>query len=128
MSLIDTKDLTWMQSVQAQAMPNAAIVIQRMTETSDGRGGFTEAWAAVGTVTGRVYPVNSRAYAEFEGGSQLVSETRWYLTAPVGTDITAKDRILTGGRTFEVSEVNNDEDYQTALRAQLTALNEELRP
>lgn len=116
-----------MRHIQEMAFPESTIVIQRATFTSDGMGGFTEAWSNVGTVTGRIYPVNSRAFAEAEGGAQLVSQTRWFLSAPVGTDITAKDRIVFSGRTWEVTEVNNDQSYQTALRAQLTAMNEELR-
>ena len=115
-----------MQSTQVAAMPGS-VVIQRMTLSSDGMGGYTEAWAAVGTVAGRIYPQNSRAFAESITGGQPISETRWFGTFPVGTTITAKDRLLYASRTFEVTQVNNSEMWQTAVRAELVAFNEEAR-
>ena len=125
-SLLGAADLTWMQATQNSALPGT-IVIQRMSGSADGMGGYNETWAAVGTVIGRIYPINSRAQSEDETGGQVVSLTRWFATVPVGTDVTAKDRLLSSSRTWEVTEVNNDESYQTAVRCQVIAYNEEQR-
>lgn len=126
MGLIGAPDLAWMRALQERALPGT-IVIQRRTLTRDAMGGFTEAWAAAGTVTGRLYPQNLRTQNEPVQGDRLTSETRWFATFPVGTNVTAEDRLLTGGRTFEVVRVNNDEDWQTAVRCECVASNEEQR-
>lgn len=125
-ALLPMADLTWMRAEQARAMPGT-VVIERAVYTPDGMGGYAEAWAAVGTVTGRIYLRASRSGAEQVTGGQVVSMTRWYATLPVGTDVTAKDRLLYQTRTWEVRTVNNDEMYQTAVRCELEAYNEERR-
>lgn len=114
-----------MRGLQGQALPGSAI-IQRGSATPDGMGGQTVTWAAVGTATARLYVQNSRAVAEdTRNGAQVISVTRWYVTMPVGTDVTAADRLVVSGRLFEVTEVNNDQHWQTAVRCAVTALNEE---
>lgn len=121
--LIEAGDLAWMQALQGAALPGSAI-LQRATMTPDGMGGYSESWAAVGTVAARVYTQASRALAEGEQGAQIVSETRWFVTLPVGTQVTAADRILAGGRLYQVTEVNNGQDWQTAVRCSVTKLDE----
>jgi head-tail adaptor len=124
--MITAAELTAMQATQNLAMPGTA-VIQRATLSANGMGGFTETWAAIGTAIARLYPVPSRAISEMVSGEQVISFTRWAVTMPVGTSILAKDRLLISGRTFEVGEVNNSESWQTAVRCEVTAYNEELR-
>lgn len=115
-----------MRSTQARAMPGS-VVIERYTLTGDGRGGYTETWAAVATVDGRVYPMVRRGQAEIVAGGAVISDTSWFATVPVGTDVQARDRILYESRTWEVLRVNNDEMWQTAVRCELQAHNEERR-
>lgn len=125
--MLTNQELAELQKAQNQLMPGSA-VIQRATLTSDGMGGYDEAWANVGTVKCRLYPQNVRTMAENpNGGMQMISETRWFATMPVGTNVTAKDRLLIDNRTFEIYQVNNSEMYQTAVRAEVFALNEENR-
>jgi len=114
-----------MRGLQQRAMPGA-VVIQRHTLTRDAMGGFTESWAAIGTAIGRIYPQNNQQ-SEAVAGNRIGSETRWNATFPVGTDVTAEDRLLYQSRTWEVKGVNNDEMWQTAVRCECTALNEEQR-
>lgn len=115
-----------MRDVQERAMPGS-VVIERHTLASDGRGGYSETWAAVGTVTGRIYPMVRRGMSETVGGGQVISETSWFATLPVGTDVDARDRLVVGSRSWEVMRVNNDEMWQTAVRCELQAHNEERR-
>lgn len=121
--MIDAAELAWMQGLQGAALPGTAI-IQRATLTPDGMGGYSQTWSPIGTVAARVYTQNSRAVAEGEQGAQIVSETRWFVTMPVGTQVTAADRITAGGRVFEVTEVNNGQDWQTAVRCSVQKLDE----
>lgn len=126
MTLLPTTDLAWMADLQERAMPGTVYILN-MGTASDGMGGMTETWGTVGTVTGRIYPVKRRSAAETVGGAQALSETQWYGTFPVGTSLNAKQRVKYGNRTWEVVTVNNSEMYQTAVRAELTAFNEESR-
>ncbi len=123
--MLTTSGLAWMRSMQLQAMPGT-VVIQRHTLTRDSMGGFTETWAAVGTVTARIYPQNNQR-SEYVAGERVAAETRWNITMPVGTDVSAEDRIAYQSRTWEVVGVNNDEMWQTAVRCECIALDEENR-
>ena len=124
--MLSVSDLAYMQGVQNLAMPGTVYILG-MGTASDGMGGMTETWQTVGTVTGRIYPVRRRASAEQVGGAQVISETQWYGTFPYGTVINAKQRVRYGSRTWEVVTVNNSEMYQTAVRCELMAHNEEDR-
>ena len=123
--MITAAELTAMQATQNLVMPGTAI-INRATLSNDGMGGQTETWAAVGTVTARLYPIPSQQ-REYATGGQPSSVSDWFVTVPVGTDVIARDRIIVSSRTFEVQYVNNDEMYQTAVRCEVAAFNEELR-
>ena len=124
--LLWLNDLAWMRATQERALPGT-VVIERRSLAADGMGGFTETWAAAGTVAGRVYPQNERSMSEGVGGEQQISITRWFATLPHGTVVDARDRLLADGRTWEIMKVNNDEDWQTAVRCEVVAHNEERR-
>lgn len=124
--LLSNSDIAWMRDTQEMALPGT-VVIERVTLTVDGMGGFYEAWAAVGTAIGRIYPRTQTKAGETVEGAQLLSMTTWYGTLPVGTDVTAKDRLLYSGRTWEVIRVNNDEMWKTVVRCELESHNEERR-
>lgn len=124
--MLTAADLAYMRTTQEQAMPGS-VVIERYTLTNDGMGGHSETWPAVGTVIGRVYPMVRRGADETIAGAQVISETLWFATVPVGTVIDARDRVVYEGRSWEVVRVNNDEMWQTAVRCELKAYNEERR-
>jgi head-tail adaptor len=125
--MLTTAELNELRATQNLALPGSA-VIQRYTPVADGMGGYDQTWAAVGTVAARLYPQNVRALAESTaGGAQVISETRWFLTLPYGTVITAKNRVKVGSRTWEIVAVNNSEMYQTAVRCEVVAFGEEER-
>jgi SPP1 family predicted phage head-tail adaptor len=121
--MLTAAELTELRAVQALALPGTAIV-ERQTLVADGMGGQAETWSPVGTVAARLYPMSMLGRAEPAIGGQVQSITRWDLTLPHGTDVTAADRIRYGGRAFQITNVNNDEAYQTAVRCELIAYNE----
>ena len=98
--MLTAAELADMRTVQAQAQAGTA-VISRKTLTADGMGGFTETWAAAGTVTCRVWPA-SESGAESLIADRITESDAWVITVPYATDITAKDRVVADGRTFEV--------------------------
>lgn len=126
--MLSAAELAAMRAIQLQALPDTAI-IQRYTSVSDGMGGYDQVWAAVGTVAARLYPQSVRSMAETtSGGSQVISETRWFITLPHGTQVTAADRLKIGNRTWEIYQVNNTQSWQTAVRCEVYAFGEEERP
>lgn len=98
--MLTAAELADMRSVQVLAQAGTC-VITRGTLTSDGMGGFTQSWAAVGTVTGRVWP-STESGAERLIADRITEADAWIITVPQGTDVVAKDRITESGRTFEV--------------------------
>lgn len=125
-SLLSAADLAFMQDTQEEHLPGT-VVIERVTRTPDGMGGDTEAWTAVGTVNGRIYPRSQLGSNEAVGGAQVISEIRWYGTLPMGTDVLPQDRLFYDGRTWEVTKTNNGEMTKTAVRADLETMNQERR-
>jgi hypothetical protein len=126
MTLLRTSDIAWMQGIQERVMPGTVYILS-MGTASDGMGGIAETWGTVGTVTGRIYPIERRGEIESISGGKIVSETRWFGTFPSGTSVDARNRVKYGSRTWEVLRVNNGEMYQTAVRCELMAHNEENR-
>ena len=122
-TLLGAADLAWMQAMQQQTMPGTAIV-RRHAGSVDVYGGVVLGTVAIATVDARLYPVNSRAFAEVDAGNQLVSETQWYVTLPFGTDVTAADTLSIGGTIFTVTEVNRGEMWSTAVRCNVAKFNE----
>jgi len=125
--MLTADELTAMRAVQRDVMPGSAI-IQRATLASDGMGNFNQTWLAAATVPARLYPQTLRGMGEdTSGGAQVISMTRWFVTLPYGSTVTASDRLSIDGRTFEIYQVNNDEMYSTAVRCEVYAFNEEQR-
>lgn len=98
--MLSVAELAEMRTVQGLAQAGTA-VISRKTLTADGMGGFTETWAAAGTVSCRVWPATESG-AESLLADRITESDAWVITLPYATDITAKDRIVADGRTFEV--------------------------
>lgn len=128
-TLLGAAELEWMRAMQGRALPGSAVVL-RCALTPDGQGGQTEEWVADGTVPARLSSQNSRAVAESgANGAQVLSVTRWYVTMEttgLARNITAADRLVIDGRLYEVTEVNNGEHWQTAVRCAVQRTNEEL--
>ncbi len=99
--------------------------ISRRTLTPDGVGGRVQAWGTIATVPCRVLAVPMTAAA---GGTEnvvesiLTAHTAWIVTLPAGTDVTAKDRILTSGRTLEVNMALTQGSYNVSTRVICTEL------
>lgn len=125
MAGVSANDLVRMREAQERYFPQTG-VIQRATLARDAYGGYAEAWVALGTVDCRVYP-RERETRERETGGQVMSPSRWDVTAPFGTDVKAEDRWLIDGRTFLVEGVNSGQGYMTAVRCECLAFNEEVR-
>lgn len=123
--MLTAAELAAMRTVEQSAMSGTA-VIKRVTNTPDGTGSFTEAFAAVGTVVCDVWPAD-RSMGEPVSGGQIVSRGEWYITIPFGTDVKASDIINVGAKSYEVTFVPNGATWQTAMRVEANTYNEETR-
>lgn len=90
------------------------VSIQRLTQSSDGEGGFTSIWATVGNMWASVNPI--RAIQQYQFKSINVDATH-HITTRGYTDINEKDRILFKGRFLEVMTIENiqERDFELFL-------------
>lgn len=103
--------------VETLVMPSTC-TIQTVTRTSDGMGGYTEAWA--NTYTGvicRLMPMASDTSRQ--DGDQFGVVAGYVLTVEWDQDIAPGYRVIFSSDTYEVLRVNDDHDFRTARRAEL---------
>lgn len=110
--MLSATDLTFLRSQQTSALPDTC-TISRKTLTSDGAGGYTESWATVGSSVACRLAVERTA--EMVLADRIVHEGGFVITLPYGADVTPKDRIVVGARTFEVTGYASG-SWQTAMR------------
>ena len=111
-------DLTNEIAAQQDAVANTlagSCVIERVTLTSDGQGGFTQAFAAVGTADCRI--VANSGNTKITGATfERVGD--YTITLASGTDVEEQDRIIKDGINYRVLFVDDVRDWQTAARVQ----------
>ena len=103
--MISAGDLAAMKATLAESLPDSCQV-WRNTPVSDNAGGTTDAWAMLSVADCRISPLaRSDRLAELEVADRIAAVNSWILTFPVGTDVTEKDRIVSGVRGLEVASV-----------------------
>ena len=105
-----------MRAIAEEALPGTA-VIQSGTLASDGGGGYTETFAAAGTVSCRVAPVTSRGGAEGEVGGRIEQDAEYIITLPAATSVETDDRIVVGAITYNVVAVR-DRSWEVTRRVE----------
>jgi head-tail adaptor len=88
----------------AFALPDTCTV-QRYTETPSGDG-TSQSWSNLATgVACRVSPLAASANEALGADQSIQAIAQWTVWVPYGQDVTAKDRVVYGSRTFEVQRV-----------------------
>lgn len=99
-----TLPIAGLRALSEQFLPDSCTV-QRYTETSTGDG-TSQSWSSVATgVACRLSPLASSAQEALGGNDAMTAISQWTVWVPAGTDVTVKDRIVVGSRTFEVNRV-----------------------
>jgi len=94
----------FLRSLSNQFLPDTC-TIQRYTESSTGDG-TTQAWSDLATgVSCRVSPLAAGASESLGADASLQAVAQWTVWLPAGQDVTVKDRVIYGSRTFEVARV-----------------------
>lgn len=115
---LSTLELAVMRANANDYLPNTA-VIHRLTQASDGQGGFTDTWAAAGTVSCRISPSGGgeRSVAE-----KLANVSSWTVTLPHSTVVTTADRLVIGSRTLRIDAMMAPHSWETARRVVCTEI------
>ena len=99
--MLTTREVLRLRANIKTALPDTAAIV-RDTLASDGQGGYTVTTAGtIATVSCRVASMGSSSW-ERQFADRIGTSANYILTMPHGTDVTAKDRIVVSGRTFEV--------------------------
>jgi Phage head-tail joining protein len=96
--------LDWLRGLQDDNLPDTCD-ISRYTETNTADG-VTQGWATI--AFGVPCRISSRTTAGSEavgGAAQTRAVNDWLVWLPALTDVTVKDRLVVGARTFEVDRV-----------------------
>lgn len=103
---------------QVERMLPGTVVIQSVTEVSDGAGGWTEAWAAVagGTVSARVDPVTQRQAIELNIAQEQIEDLR-QLTVSWDAPLGEGERVLYESEAWEIVSRVADHSWNVSRRA-----------
>lgn len=110
--MISPAMLDWLRSLQDDNLPEACDIVRYVeANTPDG---VSQAWQPV--ATGVACRISSRTLSAGEGvggAAQTRAVSDWLVWLPAMTDVTVRDRLVVGTRTFEVDRVVG-ESYETA--------------
>lgn len=101
-------EVTAMRTHLTATLPDTC-EIDYVTRTADGVGGYTEAWTARGTaIACRLSPANQGREAQITG-AQVREAQVWVLSVAYDQTVTVQDRVVVGGKTYRVTQVNEGE-------------------
>ncbi len=114
---MDDIELTRIRADLAELMPDTGYILS-VTRTSDGGGGWTEAWGTASTVTCRVDYARG---VEVLAGGAVQPKRQLVATVPYSTVVTTANRFQYGGVSFAIASVSAG-SWQTCKRLTLEAL------
>lgn len=98
---------TWgkadLRAKMTAALPDIC-TISRNTPVGDGAGGSVDAWATLSTTACTIAPTGNQPQ-ERAIADRITTSQGYTVTLPAETPITTRDRIIKGGRLFEVAGV-----------------------
>ena len=80
--------------------------LRRWTKTSDGMGGYTEAWAGLRKIKGTLATVRGDERLSTDKLTVIASHN-FYIDFPIGLVITAKDIFIKGTTEYKIIYINN---------------------
>jgi len=115
---ISTAQLDRMRAQAVQLQPDTC-TIQQASNTKDGKGGFTETWTTVATVTCRIDPMPRPVQSDTLGGREAILNQRM-LTCPYDAPLAVNRRVVIGAETYEIRDLHEDHSWRTVRRAIVT--------
>jgi len=118
---LSTGELDQLRNDAESYLPDTC-TIQTVARTSDGMGGWTEAWSNTYTsVACRLAPEQT-AQAEGVSGDQITAITHWVLTIHHDQVIAETTRVIHASETYEVARLDDTHSNRTAKRVHLVRL------
>jgi len=102
--VITAEDLAMMQDA-VSGLRTTPCTISRYTSVDDGAAGQTNTYAPLPNAPLCRVMAMPQVVAEQDAEGRLQSVVRWTIALPPGQDVTAKDRIVAQGVTYEVTDV-----------------------
>lgn len=117
MSLISSDDLSYMRDYAESWMPDTC-QIEDFARVSDGAGGFTESWSAVGTVACRIDPTQTTEQDVKISGKDTLRSV-YLISLPYDCGLTDEHRIVCGGDIYQVLQMDNAHSGKISIRARI---------
>ncbi len=112
---------TWAQS--PGLMPDTAILQRRLDDTVDDAGGTQPDWQNLLELPCRVTPQQLMANEHLDKTEgKTIAAATWWIHLPAQTEVLAKDRILVGARTFEVTTSQSPHSFEVQASVQCVEL------
>jgi hypothetical protein len=118
MAILTASELSAMRDHLEAHLPDTC-EIDSMARTSDGAGGWTEAWTARGTaIPCRMAHVITQ---RFQGVtlSQMREGYTWMLTVAHDQTVALTDRVIHKGLTYQVVQINTSDSELVGTRVEL---------
>ena len=109
---LTARELAAMRMAINDLLPETCQVLT-VTRTSDGQGGFTEAWGTVATTTCRV---DWKSGIETVQGGAIEPYRRCVITLPYDTTVAEGYRLQVGSDIYAVTSVDNGKSWDACLR------------
>lgn len=116
---LSTLELSQLQADANDYMPDTC-TIQAVTRTRDSMGGWTETYA--NTYTAIPCHIWHQTGGERDVAGRMSEVTGWVLNVAHGQALDATMRVVHGGNTYQVNEVNDDGTQKLHRRATLTRI------
>lgn len=115
--MLTADQLASMKLTQVAAMPGTCSILA-LTENSDGMGGRTESWSTVASgVPCRLSPMQAMGTdVEAVVMERFQGRSLWQLTVPVTQAISHNNRVTVAGTVYEVVQVRDGGQWETARR------------
>ena len=84
------------------------VVFQRATRTSDGAGGYTDAWATISGAPTRA-GVKALSGGERFNSSRIEASTKWRITVRYFSGLVESDRVEIRSKAYNIRFINNVE-------------------
>jgi len=116
---LTTAEITQMRTDVETLLPDVGDVLS-LTQASDGQGGFTDTWGtATANVACRLDPLMGQVMlgsVETMAGAAIQPYSRFTLTVPNGTTITAANRFLLSGTSYNVVSLDIGRSWDLCKR------------
>ncbi len=115
--MLTSDELVSMKAAQVAALPGTCTISSK-SEASDGMGGRTESWSTVaGSVACRLSALQAMgADVEAVVMERFQGRSLWQLTIPVTQAISHSNRVTVGSTVYEVVQVRDGGQWETARR------------